>query len=93
MASGTLSRKKLTFGTYCVDFWVDFWAHLAPLGRHFSPKKHDTHWGNALLGPPGRPGVDFGASEVDLGASGVDLGAFLMIFSSIWVDFWYHFRP
>ena len=34
---------------------------------------------NSLFGPPGRPGVDF--------------GAFWMIFSSISVDFWYHFRP
>ena len=79
MGSGTLSRKKLTLGTYFVDFFLNLAAHLAPWGSPFSPKKHDVHRRNALFGPPGRPGVDFGASEVDLGASGVDFGAFWLI--------------
>ena len=85
------SREKNRFWvpiyTYFIDFLVDFGAHLAPLGRSFSRKNHDRHWGNALFGPPGRPGVDFRAYEVDLGASGVDFGAFSTLFSSFFWDF------
>ena len=80
MASGTLSRKKLTFGADFLDFWAVLGGHLAPLGRHFSVKNHEGHWGNAFLGPPGRPGVDFLVFFRFLTDLGVDLGAFLMIF-------------
>ena len=93
MPSGIVSRKKSIFGTIYIDFPVEFWSHLAPLGRQFSPKNHDVHWGNALFGPPGRPGVDFLVFHRFLTDLGVDFGAFWMISSSILVDFWYHFRP
>ena len=45
---------------------------------------------NSLFGPPGRPGVDFGASEVDLGASGVDFQAqnrFMLDFGTPFLHF------
>ena len=66
-------RQKVTTKSSFSSILGSFW------GPRITPKTikmGEYHWRRPLFRPPGRPGVDFGASEVDLGASGVDFGAF-----------------